>query len=96
MIQGEEYKVNLDSIFKEEKENTYSFISENKGFTLDTSSLKLISDQGAYSISNNYSNNQRAHKDIKVKIVNQSWWLLRIRIIWNSRLIWFGTQNLLQ
>ena len=65
MIQGEEYKVNLDSIFKEEKENTYSFISENKGFTLDTSSLKLISDQGAYSISNNYSNNEEPTKILR-------------------------------
>ena len=52
MIEGEEYKVNLDSIFNEDKENTYSFQSDNKGFTLDTSSLKLKSDQGTYSISN--------------------------------------------
>ena len=36
LVEGEEYKVNLDSIFKEEEENTYSFKSNNKGFTLDT------------------------------------------------------------
>ena len=65
MIQGEEFKVNLDSIFKEEKENTYSFQSDNKGFTLDTSSLKLISDQGGYSISNNYSNNEEPTKILR-------------------------------
>ena len=56
LTEGEDYKVNLDSIFKEDKyENTYSFRSSNKGFAIDESSLKLKSDQGAYSICNNYS-----------------------------------------
>ena len=50
LIEGEEYKVNLDSFFNEINENTYSFESQNKGFTLDTSNLKLKSDQGSYSI----------------------------------------------
>ena len=50
LVEGEEYKVNLDSIFSEITDNTYSFVSENKGFILDTSNLKLKSDQGKYSI----------------------------------------------
>ena len=49
ITEGEEYRINLDSIFNEINENTYSFVSQNKGFTLDTSNLKLKSDQGTYS-----------------------------------------------
>ena len=55
MTEGENYKVNLDSIFKEDYDNTYSFRSSNKGFTIDDSSLRLKSDEGTYSICNNYS-----------------------------------------
>ena len=50
LVEGEQYKVNLDGIFYEVNENTYSFVSQSKGFTLDTSSLKLKSDQGKYSL----------------------------------------------
>ncbi|KAM3133199.1 hypothetical protein pb186bvf_014775, partial [Paramecium bursaria] len=50
LTQGEDYKVNLDSIFNENLENTYSFVSQSKGFILDSSNLKLKSDQGIYSI----------------------------------------------
>ena len=55
LIEGEVYKVNLDSIFNENRENTYSFQSSDKELILDTSSLKLKSDQGTYSISINHS-----------------------------------------
>ena len=51
LIEGEDYKVNLDSIFNEIYENTYNCVSQPKGFTLDASNLKLKSDQGTYLLS---------------------------------------------
>ena len=84
LFSWERYTVNLDSIFKEEKENNYSFESKNKGFELDSSSLNL------YTVKDNIQwvtiifNIWSTHWNNKGKGINQYWKILWFRIISNS------------